>query len=671
MTHTEEKSDVVEAQRKPRPEPRGEPRPDRLSELLPETRLSIVRGAPAGEPGPGVLARYAYWVRTAPQAVAVEDGPFSWTYGEVDALAWQLADTLRGRVRPGDLVGVCLDRSVALVATAVAVARLGAVYLPLGTRPGERRLAAVTERLRVACLIGSEDAVARTAGAVGGTAGGEADGLLQLPLPLVGANTDGHPMAAFPAGAADAELPEGTFYAVLTSGSTGTPKAVAVGGASLDAVVAWYNARTGSGPGDRHSMLIGVAFDPHVKEVWAALCSGAALAVAPDEVRWDPGCLTTWWRRARVTVSVLPTPLAELVLARPWPRLPKLRYLEIGGDRLNLWPDREVTAAVHNSYGPAEATVVTTSHLVHAPDGPELGPETAPPPVGLPVDGAVLVVTDDEGQPVPRGEAGELRIGGDGLALGYLDAELTARRFVPAPPGVEDVDRVYRTGDRVRMRPDGVLDFLGRCDGQVKVSGVRIEPAEVEAALEQHPRVHRAVVVPHRTGDGPLQLRAYVLLAWAGEQDTPDGPALLAEAARWLPRQAVPATVRQVDAFPLDANGKIDRAALLTARPAMSQVVHDIVAGSDTERHLLALCRELLGNERLGPRDGFVASGGTSLDAARLLTRLEQHYAIRLRTPELLRQPDLHAMARLVDSRRAAASGGGADAGELTPATRG
>ncbi|MFZ3475663.1 non-ribosomal peptide synthetase [Streptomyces sp. 4.24] len=664
MTHTEERNDVMEP--------------------LPEPVLSIVRGAPAGGPGPGVLARYAYWVRTAPQAVAVEDGPFSWTYGEVDALAWQLADTLRGRVRPGDLVGVCLDRSVALVATAVAVARLGAVYLPLGPRPGERRLATVTERLHVACLIGSGDAFARTAGAVGGEADGRVDrlvdGLLQLPLPLVGANSDGHPVASFPnpgtppTGAADGGdevLPEGTFYAVLTSGSTGTPKAVAVGGASLDAVVAWYNARTGSGPGDRHSLLIGVAFDPHVKEVWAALCSGAALAVAPDEVRWDPGCLTTWWRRARVTVSVLPTPLAELVLARAWLRLPKLRYLEIGGDRLNLWPDREVTAAVHNSYGPAEATVVTTSHLVHAPDGLGPRPGTAPPPIGLPVDGAVLVVTDGEGLPVPRGEAGELRIGGAGLALGYLDAELTASRFVPAPPGVEDVDRVYRTGDRVRMRPDGVLDFLGRCDGQVKVSGVRIEPAEVEAALEQHPRVQRAVVVPHRGGDGPLQLRAYVLLTWSGEQDPPDDGALLAEAARWLPQQAVPASVRRVDAFPLDANGKIDRAALLTARPAAPQVVHDIVAGSDTERHLLALCRELLDNEQLGPRDGFVASGGTSLDAARLLTRLEQHYAIRLRTPELLRQPDLHAMARLVDSRRAAASGAGGDAGAGTGAGAG
>ncbi|MFD3779906.1 non-ribosomal peptide synthetase [Streptomyces sp. NPDC058612] len=658
----------------------------------PPLPLSIVRGAPAGEPGPGVPARYAYWVRTTPQAVAVEDGPFSWTYGEVDGLAWQLADLLRERVVPGDLVGVCLDRSVALVVTAVAVARLGAVYLPLGPCPDEGRLAAVTERLRVSCLIGSGDAFARTAKAVSGAP----DGPLQLPLPLLGANSDGQPVACFPAHAANhdaangtekGELPDGTFYAVLTSGSTGTSKAVAVGGASLDAVVAWYNARTGSKPGDRHSLLNGVAFDPHVKELWSALSSGAALAVAPDEVRWDPGCLTTWWRRARVSVSVLPTPLAELVLTRPWPRLTKLRYLEIGGDRLTLWPDRAVTAAVHNSYGPAEATVVTTSHLVHAPTAPrckgakdeaEEQPEPEPaaglPPIGLPMDGAVLVVTNDEGLPVPRGEVGELRIGGAGLALGYLDQELTTRRFVPAPHGVEGVDRVYRTRDRVRMRPDGILDFLGRSDDQVKICGARVEPAEVEAVLEQHPRVHRAVVLPHRTQDGPLGLRAYVLLTPSGAQEPPDCAALRAEAERWLPAQAVPGSVQRVDAFPLDANGKIDRTALPAARPVAPQdpdaygTETDADDVSAAERHLLSLCRQLLGREQIGLRDSFAASGGTSLDAARLATRLEQHYAIRLRAAELLRQPDLRAIARLVDGLRATYPAGSA-AGD--PATAG
>lgn len=615
---------------------------------LPGPEPSVVHGDPVVLPGPGVLARYTYWARTTPDAIAVEDGPFSWTYSELDAFADRLAEALRGRVRRGDLVGVCLDRSAALVATAIAVARLGAVYLPLGPRPGERRLAAVAEQLHVTCLIANPGVLPPGDPARPRTH-------MRLPLPIFGANVESHVVAAFAptwtvGQAADRHspaVPDGTFYAVLTSGSTGTPKAVAVGGASLDALIAWYNTRTGLGPGDRHSLLVGVSFDPHVKELWAALCAGAALTVAPDEVRWDPACLTAWWLQARVTVAVLPTPLAELVLARPWPRLPLLRYLEIGGDRLRQWPGHDVTAAVHNSYGPAEATVVTTSHALRAANQDT----TAPPPIGLPVAGAVLLVTDDDGQPVPRGAAGELRIGGDCLALGYLDPELTARRFVAAPPGLPGVNRVYRTGDRVRMRPNGVLDFLGRIDDQVKISGVRVEPAEVEAALEHHPRVRRAVVLPQAVPGGPLRLHAYVLAEPGGPE--PDGAELLVEAQRWLLEQAVPATVRRVDAFPLDANGKIDRAALSATRHAVSAAESP---STETERHLLGLCRELLADETIGIRDGFAEAGATSLVAARLLARLEERHGVRLRAPELLRQKDLHGVAQLLDTRRAAAA---------------
>ncbi|MGK4585724.1 non-ribosomal peptide synthetase [Kitasatospora sp. HPMI-4] len=603
--------------------------------------LSIAHGRPHQDAA--VLECYLDWVRRTPDAPALIDGERSWSYAELDALAVSLADTLRDRVRPGELVGVCLDHSVALVATALAVARLGAVYLPLGPRPGERRLAAVARNLRLGCLIGDPALLppSHRAGAAEQSA---------LPLPAEGANAAAGVVAAFaPSAPESVGAPAGTYYSVLTSGSTGTPKAVAVGEESLGALLHWYRELTGLGPGDRHSLMIGVAFDPHLMELWAALTSGAALSVAPDAVRWDPGALTDWWHRARITVCVLPTPLAEPVLDLPWRDDLALRHLTVGGDRLRRYPAPEVTAHLHNAYGPAEATVASTVHTM-APGAAPDGADT--PPIGLPLPGVVVAVTDEDGHPVPRGTSGELRIGGRCLALGYLDEELTARRFVAAPEGAEGIDRVYRTGDRVLMRPDGTLEFQGRLDDQVKVSGVRIEPAEVEAAFERDPRVRRAAVAARPGAAGGVRLVAFVQPA---EPALSDGAELLPQVREWLPEQAVPTLVHLVDTFPLDANGKVDRAALLAGAPESEAAADADAAASPTEQTVLRLCRELLGRPELGPLDNFTDAGGNSLIAARLLVALEQECGVRLRAPQLLRQPDLRRLAELVDSRRPSA----------------
>ncbi|MDH6130731.1 amino acid adenylation domain-containing protein [Kitasatospora sp. MAA4] len=589
--------------------------------------LSIVHGGP--QQHAAVLDRYLDQVRRTPHAPALLDGDRSWSYAELDALACAVADALGDRVRPGDLVGVCLDHSPALVAVALAVARRGAVYLPLGPRPGEQRLRTVARSLRLGCLIGDRALLPPE--------------LAATPLPvegLVAACTPAAPQNALGA-------PAGTYYAVMTSGSTGTPKAVAVGEDSLGALLHWYQELTGLGPGDRHSLLIGVAFDPHLLELWAALTCGAALSIAPEEVRWDPGALTGWWQRAAITVGNLPTPLAEPVLNLPWPAGLALRHLTVGGDRLRRRPGPDVTAHVHNAYGPAEATVVTTVHTMPAGAAPA-GQDA--PPIGLPRPGATVLVTDEDGHPVPRGVSGELRIGGGCLALGYLDAELTARRFVAPPQGSEELGRVYRTGDRVLMRPDGVLEFQGRLDDQVKVRGVRIEPAEVEAAFERDPRVRRAAVAARYDAGGAAQLVAFVQPVTAGALAS--GAELLAQLRGWLPEQAVPARIRLVDVFPLTANGKVDRAALLAAdeQPAASAP-----GGSESEQLVLRLCRELLGDPALGPLDNFVDAGGNSLAASRLLVALEVECGVRLRAPQLLRQPDLRSLAELVEARRVTA----------------
>jgi amino acid adenylation domain-containing protein len=609
------------------------------------TTLSIAHG-PAAEPT-RVLARFEEWTRRAPRSAAVIDGARTWTYQELDTAAADVAAALRDRVRPGDLVGVCLDRSTALVVSAVAVARLGAVYLPLGPRPGERRTQAVTEDLDVACLIGDPGVLPE------GHRTGEHS---PLPLPTDGVNAPSAVVAAFAAsGRGTRRAPEGALYAVLTSGSTGRPKAVAVAEASLSVALDWYRAETGLAPGDRQSLLIGVAFDPHLLELWAALTSGAALVPAPDDTRWDAQVLTDWWRDAQVTVSVAATPTVEPLLDRPWPTGLKLRHLFVGGDRMRRRPGPDVTATVHNAYGPAEATVVTTTHAMRSTDA-QTG-EQSPPPIGTPLPGVTVVVTDHDGRPVARGQDGELRIGGHCLALGYLDPELTAHRFTAPPqePALPAIDRLYRTGDRVRMGADGSLEFLGRLDDQVKISGVRIEPAEVEAAFEQDPRVRSAVVTVLRDSSGLARLVAHVRPA---DGTGPAAGDLVAAVRAWLPEQAVPAAVRIVDGYPLDANGKVDRIALAAQAQAQGSVPEAAVGtdgladASPTEQLVLTAVRDLLGRPGTGLDDNFTDAGGTSVVAARLLVVVERATGVRPRARDLLRSTDLRAFAALLDRRR-------------------
>ncbi|MEU3374210.1 amino acid adenylation domain-containing protein [Streptomyces sp. NPDC006660] len=606
---------------------------------------SILRGAPlAGSTT--VLARYEEWVRRSPGAPAVIDGEHRWTYAQLDEAADAVAKALTGRVRPGDVVGVCLDRSAALVVTAIALARIGAVYLPLGPRPGERRIAAVAEDIGVVCLIGDPEVLADHH---------QASEQTELPVSGAGANAAASVVAAFTSAAPGAHTaPPEALYAVLTSGSTGRPKAVTVAEPALAALLDWYREETGLAPGGRQSLLIGVAFDPHLLELWSGLTCGAALIPAPDEVRWDPAALTDWWRAAQVTACVAATPMIEPLLDRPWPQDLKLRHLMVGGDRMRRRPGPDVTATVHNAYGPAEATVVTTTHAMRATD-PDADTD-APPPIGTPIAGATVVVTDSEGNVLARGEEGELRIGGSCLALGYLDPELTARRFTAPPAELADLDRVYRTGDRVRMLEDGRLVFLGRLDDQVKISGVRIEPAEVEAAFEHDAAVRTAVVTAPRDAEGRARLVAHILPAPGAAPAADD---LLAGVRAWLPEQAVPSTVRMVDAFPLDANGKVDRAALLKqAEPAPAAPAAEAAVpkdATDDERLVLATVRDLLGRPETTLEDNFTGAGGTSLLAARLLEALEKATQVRLRATELLRQPDLRAIAAVLDKRRTAA----------------
>ncbi|MDJ1131415.1 non-ribosomal peptide synthetase [Streptomyces iconiensis] len=618
---------------------------------------------PPPAPGESPLDWYSSWARASPDAPAVDWGAAAWTYGQLDAASEQLSQALHDRVRPGGVVGACLDRSPALVALAVATARLGAVYLPLGADPPPARVAALAARLPFAALVTPRGSPAPLPGGTGRRVALPPPAFPELEVRLF---HDGEGAQRTRTACA------GAYYAVLTSGSTGRPHAVGVGHASLGALLRWAGAEYAIGPGTRMGLFVRPGFDPHLLELWSALAHGAALCVPPrDAVPESVSELFDWWRTARVTHTIVPTPLAELVFSARWPRGLAMRHLFTGGDRLSAWPPRDVTATVHNHYGPAEGTVLSVSHpLLRRAD--QAGGQA--PPIGSPIGGVVVGVIGPDGRLVPRGQPGELVLGGTGLSLGYLgQPELTAERFTAPPPGMGDgtraahrVDRVYRTGDRVRMREDGVLDFLGRLDLQVKASGVRVEPAEVEAALERAPGVRRAVVVAP-PGGGGQRLVAFVCPAPGA---APPAESELLQLCRDLvPEPAVPARVRFIDELPHTPNGKVDRAALsrdATTRDATTGAAPPHMAPShadqqdqqdkgeegdegDTLRFLADTCVRLLGVTAVRPTDNFLALGGNSLTAMRLVSAVESVYRLNLRVTQVLRQPDLASLARYIE----------------------
>ncbi|MFC5204674.1 non-ribosomal peptide synthetase [Streptomyces kaempferi] len=589
--------------------------------------------APAPAPGAGPLEWFDNWLAQQPDAPAVVDGTATWSYRALDQAAARIMRALDGQIARGELVGVCLERSPLLVAAAVALARVGAVYLSLGAQPGAARVESITEDAGISCLL--------------------TDGTTAPPPGWTIEHAVGGLMLALRGGQAK-QTPSEAFCAVTTSGSTGKPKIALLPHGAIANLVRWTCDRLDIGPESRVGLFVGTTFDAHLKELWEALSSGATLYVAPEDARGSIAELFQWWQESGLTHCLLPTPLAELAFIQPWPADLTMRHILVGGDRMQVRPPAQCAAVVHNVYGPAEATVLTTTYRLR----PESDSPAAVVPIGEPLTGYTVFVTDEDGRILPRGETGEVRIGGAGLALGYADPERTAELFVPAPAGQPYVDRVYRTGDRAVMRADGLLEFRGRMDDQVKISGARIEPAEVEAALETHASVRRAVVVPFRGPGGGMRLGAFLLLAEGAQADE---DAVLANARARVLTQAVPAVVRFVDTFPLNANGKVDR--MLLAQQAVRSTsatgaspARQTPQAEDTEAFLLMTCRQLLDQPDLTPADSFADAGGTSLAVAHLVALIEKTYPIRLKAAEVMRQPDLAALAALVATRRSASA---------------
>ncbi|HEU5028379.1 MAG TPA: amino acid adenylation domain-containing protein, partial [Spirillospora sp.] len=424
---------------------------------------------------------------------------------------------------------------------------------------------------------------------------------------LAGAGAGGGAFEAVRVTGADAA------YAVHTSGSTGRPKGVVITHEGIANRVAWTVERHGLGPADRVLQKTSLGFDAAVWEFFAPLVAGGTVVLAPDGAERDPAALVDAVIRHEVTVlQAVPSVYARLVEEPRWARCTSLRLLFSAGEPLHGGLAARLTgpldARLWNTYGPTECAIDVTAH----PWDPDR--DTGPVPIGRPISGLRVRVLDEHGALAPVGVPGELLAGGPAVARGYLGrAGLTAERFVPDPYGTGG-ERLYRTGDRVRWREDGVLEYLGRLDDQVKVNGVRIEPAEIEAVLARHPGV-RGAVVAARPGDGGL------VAFLRGTGAPPAG--LRAHLAEVLPETHLPAAFVMVEEFPLTASGKADRAALLAAAGDRdADRPEHVEPRTAAERAVAEAWRDLLGVDRVGVRDDFFALGGSSLLLTRLAGRL-------------------------------------------------
>jgi amino acid adenylation domain-containing protein/non-ribosomal peptide synthase protein (TIGR01720 family) len=605
-------------------------------------RLDAVNATAAdlGEPV-GVHELFAAQARRFPERVAMICGEREMRYGELDAaanrLAWDLTEHLADlAVGPEARVGLLLDRSVEMVTALLAVLKAGGAYVPLDPELPPGRLTQILDDAGASVVVTRSDLAPRLPA---GTA-----------ARVIALDTDADRIGGRPAAAPPwRRAVESLAYVLFTSGSTGRPKGVMVEHRQLFNYVRGVMGRLGLREGASYAMVSTFAADLGNTMLFPALCGGGSLQVMRAEVASDPESLAAALRRHPADyLKIVPSHLgAMLEGADPQAVLPR-DLLVLGGEALRWELVAKVAAVgscrIANHYGPTETTVGVVAGEVT----PEERRGQATVPLGQPLPNSRVYLLDSRGHRVPAGVAGELYVGGAGVARGYLGQPgLTAERFVPdghqAHHGGEPGARLYRTGDLVRLLPEG-LEFLGRVDHQVKVRGFRIELGEIETVLLRHPAVREAVAIVREDVPGNPRLVAYVSLR--------QGPAMTAGALRShvqesLPDSMVPAAVVILPGLPLTANGKIDRQSLPEPERTTSKERSYLAPRNDAERQLAEIWEQVLGQERIGIEDNFFTLGGDSILAIQVIARANRA-GLALSPRQLFRHQTVAELAAVV-----------------------
>lgn len=605
---------------------------DVISKEERETLLSFGRGARRTYPDAPVFALIEQQAAARPESVAVRFDGCSVTYRELNSRANRFARALlRHGFRRGDVVALALPRGEDYPIAALGAVKAGAVFLPVDpTDPAsriERLLADSKARLVVsagehACSL---DAVALPVWRAEDCLDGEEQ------QNITDVERGGPVAATDPA------------YVIYTSGSTGAPKGVMLHHGGLTNTVCDAIERFPLGPEDNAAALAAFTFDTSVLELHAALAAGATVVLAPRETVRDPSALSGLLQREAVTFMVATPTLWNMLISS---RSLLLQGMKAGvaGEALTGRLARtlhDLGAAVSNYYGPTEATVqCAAAHLE--------GADFASPPIGKPIANVDAYILDDGLNLAPMGVAGELCIAGKGVALGYLNnPALTAEKF-PENPFDPDGGRLYRTGDLARWRADGVLEFLGRRDQQLKIRGIRIEPGEIEAALLSCPGVKAAFIDAIENSKGGKSLAAYVAAKDGASLNEKD----LREAlSKSLSAHATPSRIFILDALPLTRSGKIDRHAL--PKTVDQESAGYTAPRTPTEKKLAAIFQEMLGLERIGVEDNFFELGADSLTAVQLLVEIETQFSTQLSLLSLFDAPTIANLAREMDNAEA------------------
>ncbi|MDQ1024654.1 amino acid adenylation domain-containing protein [Streptomyces umbrinus] len=569
-------------------------------------------------------------VARVPGAVAVVCGESQLTYRELNARANQLARHLMGQgAGAGSLVAVCLERGPDMIIALLGILKAGAAYVPMDPDYPEQRLEFMLRDTHASLMVTQAALVQRFAGS------GVECVLMDRDRPVLDALADAdlRPQAT----------PDALAYVIYTSGSTGIPKGVMIEHRSMSNRLQEMRRKYALGGSDRTLQFASVSFDAAAEQIYPTLMSGGCI-VLRDSDKWTPARIVREIHDNGITVAdltpslwqqIIPHLAADPGLGSAF-RLMVLGGEQISEDLLGEW-FKHTVIPIHNTYGPTETTITSTSHLITQGAPAAL--------IGRPIANTEVYVMDEYGQLAPIGVPGELWIGGVGLARGYLNQpELTREKFVPHPFSADPHARLYRSGDRVRWLPDGNLEFVGRVDHQVKLRGLRIELGEIETVLTSHDQITAAVVMVREDTSGDKRLVAYIAPTAGADPGT---PALRAWCKRTLPDYMVPGWFVSLPALPLTPNGKIDRKALPkppSERPDLADTY--TAPRNEIETAIADIWSDVLGIDRIGIHDNFFDLGGHSLLATRVINQIEFLTGLNISLKEFFLAPTVGSLVQ-------------------------
>jgi amino acid adenylation domain-containing protein len=548
---------------------------------------------------------------------------------------------MRAGVSREEVVGIMLGRGIEMVVGMLAILKAGAAYLPIDVDYPSERKRYMLEDAGAKVILTTQEWETEL----------EAQCARVICIDRDWDEIDKESCENFDNGVCSENL----AYVIYTSGSTGSPKGVCVTHKAINRLVLNTN-YVDINLEDRIAQVSSVSFDAATFEIWVALLNGARLVIMPRDISLSPKEFAARIRRQQIDTMFLTTALFNQVIREEPRAFQSLKHLLFGGEAVDPnWPRQSLKhgppARLLHVYGPTENTTFSSWHLID-----EVSREANTIPIGRAISNTTMYILDESLNPVPPGIAGELLVGGDGLARGYLNQpSLTAEKFIANPFADEPGTRLYRTGDQARFLPNGSVEFIGRRDHQVKIRGFRIEPGEIESLLASHAAVREVIVEAREDEPGDKRLVAYIVPA----KDNSPRPKELREFARQsLPEYMVPSSYVLLEAFPLTANGKIDRQALPVPDRADIEFDEELIAPRDEiEAQLVHIWEDVLSIKPIGVRDNFFVIGGHSLLAIRLRAQIEKAFNQVIPTSALFRHPTVEKLASYLRSSVLPASG--------------